>query len=103
MSSAATFNATLQVIAALLIFVAVYLALVLCTIICLVASELISGHASVVREYWVRPVSLDTRVLQEIDGGTRRASRQHLASHLSDGLTDAPRHSTLAFVRHQRH
>jgi hypothetical protein len=78
MNSAATFNATLQVIAALSIFVAVYLALVLCTIVCLVAAELISEHASVVRDYGVRPVSLDTRVLSEIGNGTRRSSRQHL-------------------------
>ena len=78
MNSAATFFATLQVIAALLIYVAVYLALVLCTITCLVAVELISEHASVVQDYGVRPVSLDTRVLPERDGETRGSSRQHL-------------------------
>jgi hypothetical protein len=75
MNSAATFNATLQVFAALLIFVAVYLALVLCTIVCLVAAELISEHASMVRDYGVRSVSLDTHGLQEIDSGTRRSFR----------------------------
>jgi len=78
MNSVATFNATLQVIAALLIFVAAYLALVLCTIACLVAAELISEHASVVRDYGVRSVSLDARVLSGIGNGTRRSSRQHL-------------------------
>ena len=78
MNSAATFYATLQVIAALLIYIAVYLALVLCTITCLVAAELISEHASGVRDYGVRPVSLDTRVSSEIGGETRRSSRQHL-------------------------
>jgi hypothetical protein len=80
MSSAATFNATLQVIAALLMFVAVYLALVLCTTMCLVASELISEHASVLRDYGVRPVSLDTRVLSEID--VRHANHLANPSHV---------------------
>jgi hypothetical protein len=84
MSSAATFYAALQVFAALLIYVAVYLALVLCTITCLVGAELISEHASVVRDYGVRPVSLDTRVLSETDSETCRSSRQHLVSPLSE-------------------
>ena len=77
MNSAPTFYATLQIIAALLIYVAVYLALVICTITCLVAAELISEHASVVRGYGVRP-ALDTRVLPERDDKTRGSSRQHL-------------------------
>jgi hypothetical protein len=89
MNSAATFSATLQVIAALLTFVAVYLALVLCTILCLVAAELISEHASMVRDYRVRHVSSDTRVLSEIDGETRRSSRQHFVCRLTDGSKDA--------------
>ncbi len=59
MNSAATFSATLQVIAALLTFVAVYLAVVLCTILCLVAAELISEHARAVRENRVKLVSLN--------------------------------------------
>ena len=54
MNSAATFLPMLQVIVALSIFVAVYLALVLCTITCLVAAELISEGARVVRDYGVR-------------------------------------------------
>jgi hypothetical protein len=91
MNSVATFNAALQVIAALFTFVAVYLALVLCTIMCLVAAELISEHARVVRENRVRLVSSDTRVLTEIDGETRRTSRQHFVCFLSDGSKDATR------------
>lgn len=90
-----------QVIAALLIFLAGYLALALGTTKCLVAAVLICGHASVVREYGVRSASMNTHVLSEIDGGTRRASRQHLASRLSDSLTDASSHLVLAFVRNQ--
>ena len=82
MNSAATFNAALQVIAALSTFVAVYLALVLCAILCLVAAELISEHARVVRENKVRLVSSDTDVLSEKDSETRRASWQHFVSHL---------------------
>jgi hypothetical protein len=65
-NSAVTFNTTLQVIARLLTFVAFFLALVLCTIMCLAAAELISDHASVIRDYGVRPVSSNTRVLSEM-------------------------------------
>jgi hypothetical protein len=82
MNSAATFNATLQVNATLLIFVAVYLALVLCAIMRLVAAELISEHASVIRDNRVRLVSSDTRVLSEIDSETRRTSRQRFVCRL---------------------
>ncbi len=91
MNSAATFSATLQFIAALSTFVAVYLGLVLCTIMCLVAAELISEHASVVRDNRARLVSSDTRVLPEMDGETRRSSRQHFLCRLSDGSKDATR------------
>jgi hypothetical protein len=91
MNSTAIFNATLQVIAALLTFVAVFLALVLCTITCLVAAELIFEHASVVRDYGVRPVSSNTHVLSEIDGEKRKSSRQHFVCRLSDGSKDATR------------
>jgi len=91
MISAAAFYSSLQVIAALLIFVAVYLALVLCSIISLVAAELISEHASVTRDHRVRLVSSDTHVLSEIDGEKRRSSRQHFVCRLSDGSKDATR------------
>jgi hypothetical protein len=103
MNSAATFYATLQVIAALLIYVEVYLALVLCTISFLVGAELISEHASVVRDYGVRPASLDTRILSKTNGETRRSSRQHPVSPLSEGSKDATRLSTLVSVRRQGH
>lgn len=72
-----TINAALQVIAALLIFVASYLAFLVFIIICLVGAELISEHARVARDYDVRPVSLDTRALSEINGETRISSRRH--------------------------
>jgi hypothetical protein len=91
MNSAATLNATLQVIAALCTFVAVYLALVICAIMCLVAAELISEHARVVRENRMRLVSSDTRVLSETEGETLRSFRQHFACRLSDGSKDATR------------
>jgi hypothetical protein len=103
MNSAATFDATLQVTAALLIFIAVYLALVLCAIACLVAAELISEHASVVRAYGVRPVSLDNRVLSEIDGETRESSYLHHRYRLSDSSKEATGLSTSALVRYQGH
>jgi hypothetical protein len=91
MSSAATFYAALQVFAALLIYVAVYLALVLCTITCLVGAELISEHASVIRDYGVKPVSLDTHILSETDGETSRSSRRPTVSPLSEGSSDGTR------------
>jgi hypothetical protein len=53
MNSIASWNATLQAIAALLIFVAAYLAFVLFVIGCLVTAELISEHECVVRDYGV--------------------------------------------------
>jgi|SRR5579864_314100 len=53
------FNAMLQAIGALLLFVAGYLALILFTIICLVVAELISERAGPVRAYGVRTDSLD--------------------------------------------
>lgn len=82
MNSAAKFNATLQVIAGLLTFIAIYLSIVLCTMTCLVAAELISERASVVRDNRVRLVSSDTCVLSEIDSETRRTSRQHFVCRL---------------------
>jgi hypothetical protein len=103
MSSAATFYAALQVFAALIIYVAVYIALVLCTITCLVGAELISERSSVIRDYGVRPVSLDTRAFSETEGETCRSSREHLVSPLSEDSKDATRLSTLALVRRQEH
>jgi len=56
-------SAMLQVIAALLIFVASYLGLVICTIACLAVAELFSQRADVVREYGARniPVAAGVR------------------------------------------
>jgi hypothetical protein len=101
MNSAATFRSTLQVMAALLIFVAVNLALVICTIVCLVAAELISEHASVVRAYGVRHFSFDDRVLPEINGETRESFREQHAYRVSDGSSDATRLSTSVIIRNQ--
>ena len=44
-------SAMLQVIAALLIFVASYLALMVCTIACLAVAECLSKRADVVQQY----------------------------------------------------
>ena len=77
MIPAAAFYSSLQVIAALLIFVAVYLALVLCTIVSLVAAELISEHASLVRDYKAKPASLETEFLK-----AERSSCKNLSSFM---------------------
>jgi hypothetical protein len=62
MNFVAPINSTLQVIAALLAFIAVYLAFVISIIICLVATELISEPTNVFRGCGVGSISLDTRV-----------------------------------------
>jgi hypothetical protein len=49
-------GAMLQVIAALLIFVASYLALVVCTIACVAVYELCSKRADVVQQYGADPM-----------------------------------------------
>jgi hypothetical protein len=80
-------NAMLQVIAALLIFVAGCLGLVLFTIICLVIAELISDRANVVRVYEVSSDSLDDGVSSEVQGtirestGPRSTIQTEAASH----------------------
>jgi hypothetical protein len=71
------FNAMLQTIGSLLVFIAGYLALVLFTIICLVMAELISDRASVVRAYGVRSVSIDDGVSSEVQGNTRGSNGLH--------------------------
>jgi hypothetical protein len=82
MTFADTFNAMLQGIAALLIFVAFYLALVLSAIIGLAIAELISERANLVRAYGVRSFSLDTRALSEVEGDARRSRPLHLIFRL---------------------
>lgn len=103
MNSPGTFYPMLQVIAALVTFVAVYLSLVVCAIICLVAAELISEHVSMVREYGVNPVPVETRVLSEMESEARKSSRQHLVCRPSDGSRDTERILPLASVQSQRH
>jgi MFS-type transporter involved in bile tolerance (Atg22 family) len=96
MNFLATFSATLQVIAAFLIFVAVYLSLLVFTITCLVAAELISEGASLVRNCMLRRASLNSRVWSENGGGARRSMHQYVSK-------DAVRLPSLALVRGQRH
>ena len=82
MNFAVQISATLEVIAAFLIFVAVYLALVISIIACLVVSELIASHLSAFRELRVRPVSLEARVQSGFDGETCASPSQHLVFHI---------------------
>jgi len=51
MNLGSPFDALLQVLAALLIFIISYLGLVICTIICLVIGEIASERDGVVRAY----------------------------------------------------
>ena len=102
MNSADAFYPMLQVIAALMTFVAFYLSLVVCVIICLVVAELISERASIVREYGMQPVPVGTRVLSEIDSEVPRQSRQHLIGRPSDGSKNIDRILPLALVHNQR-
>jgi hypothetical protein len=101
MSSPGTFYPMLQAIAALMTFVAIYLSFVVCTIICLVAAELISKHARVVREYGVNPFPLGSRVSSEIGTETRRSSRQHLANRPSHGSKDTDKILPMALIRNR--
>jgi hypothetical protein len=61
MSSPVTFDALLQAIASLLIFIAWYLALFLSIVICLVLAEFVYEGADLVRTYLARPGSLENR------------------------------------------
>jgi hypothetical protein len=67
-------SAMLQVIAALLIFVASYLGLVLCTIACLAVAELFSQRADVVREYGAKNIPVTPEGISAM-GGEARPSR----------------------------
>ena len=84
MNSVAAFDATLQAISTLLVFVAAYLGLVVLTIICLVAGELISHHAGIVREYGEKPFLLATRSLPELNLETGRSCGS-LPPHIFQG------------------
>ena len=59
-------SAMLQVIAALLIFVASYLAVVVCTIACLAVAELFSERADVVREYGATPIPVGAHGMPDV-------------------------------------
>jgi hypothetical protein len=82
MTSLATFNAVLQVIAAFLIFVASYLVLLLFIIIGLLIAELIHEGVRLGRAYTVKCSSLDDGLASEIKGnapGSRRL--RHIFQH----------------------
>jgi hypothetical protein len=79
-------GAMLQIIAAVLIFVASYLALVLCTIACLAIAELISERTSVVRQYGANPVPAGPHGLSEIGREAPRSGltfRQQILKRIS--------------------
>ncbi len=59
-------SAMLQVIAALLIFVASYLAVVVCAIACLAVAELFSERADVVREYGATPIPVGAHGMVDV-------------------------------------
>jgi hypothetical protein len=69
MTSLVNFD-VLQVIAALLIFVACYLALLLLIVICLVIAELVHEGARLGRAYTVKRNSLDQGAASEIKANT---------------------------------
>lgn len=60
-------SAMLQVVAALLIFVASYLALVVCAIACLAVAELFSKRADVAQQYGAKPTPIGTANLSPVD------------------------------------
>jgi hypothetical protein len=71
----------LQVIAALLIFVASYLALMVCTIACLAVAECFSKRADVVQQYGADSTPAGSGTVPAASGMSRRsglAFRPHL-------------------------
>ena len=71
----------LQVIAALLIFVASYLALMVCTIACLAVAECFSKRADVVQQYGADSTPAGSGTLPAASGMSRRsdlAFRPHI-------------------------
>jgi hypothetical protein len=74
-------SAMLQVIAALLIFVASYLALMVCTIACLAVAECFSKRADVVQQYGADSTPAGSGTVPAASGMSRRsglAFRPHL-------------------------
>jgi hypothetical protein len=65
MTSPVTFDALLQAIASLLIFIAWYLALFLSIVVCLVLAEFVYEGAELVRAYLARSGSLENRSSRE--------------------------------------
>ncbi len=102
MNSAPAIYAALQVIAAILIFVACYLFIVLCSITLLIAADLISEHARLVREYGTKSVPSLTRFLSGIDSEPRRSSRQPVTAGLSDISKNTSRVLPLALASNRR-
>jgi hypothetical protein len=74
-------SAMLQVIAALLIFVASYLALMVCTIACLAVAECFSKRADVVQQYGADSTPAGSGTASATSGTSRRsglAFRPHI-------------------------
>jgi hypothetical protein len=67
-------SAMLQVIAALLIFIASYLALVLCTIACLAVAELFSERAAIVQQYGAKATPVGASAFSKMDSVARKSS-----------------------------
>jgi hypothetical protein len=67
-------SAMLQVIAALLIFVASYLALMVCTIACLAVAECFSKRADVVQQYGADSTPAGSGTVAAASGMSRRSS-----------------------------
>ena len=78
-------SAMLQVIAALLIFVASYLALMVCTIACLAVAECFSKRADVVQQYGANSTSAGSGKLSAAGGMSQRsglAFRPHIPKRI---------------------
>jgi hypothetical protein len=74
-------SAMLQVIAALLIFVASYLALMVCTVACLAVAECFSKRADVVQQYGADSTPAGSGIASAASGMSRRsglAFRPHI-------------------------
>jgi hypothetical protein len=78
-------GAMLQVIAALLIFVASYLALVVCTIACLAVCELFSERADVVQQYGADSTAVGAATsspMDDLSHTSRLAFRRQIAKRI---------------------
>ena len=78
-------SAMLQVIAALLIFVASYLALMVCTIACLAVAECFSKRADIVQQYGADSTPTGSGTVSAASGMSRRsglAFRPHMSKRV---------------------